>query len=86
MGNFSKSRLLTIIGAIALVLGIVFHAEAESWSVYALPPSVDPTGKAMSIHYDVQDALSSSGLALMILGGIALTLGMISWVYSNRDS
>jgi hypothetical protein len=78
MTSWPKVRVLWILGVMLVCIGALFHSHAESWATY----DVSPTQGA--IDYPLKNLFEDAGIAMMALGAIAFTLGIVGWLYPPR--
>jgi hypothetical protein len=86
MDSVPKCRALWILGVLLVCAEAWVHSHADSWATFPYPPSIDPTGKAMYVDEPASHLYQDSGIAMMILGGIAFTLGLAAWIYPPRQA
>jgi hypothetical protein len=85
MGGFTKDRVLRLAGSVLVCAGVLVHLQAEKWATCPYPASIDPAGKAMYVDPHISGFFTDAGMVMMILGGIAVTLGMVGWIYPSQQ-
>jgi len=85
MIGFAKVRTLWILGVMLVCFGALFHAYSENWATSIIATSLSSNGKMAVVDYPLAHLFGDSGIAMMGLGGIAFTLGIIGWLYPPRD-
>jgi hypothetical protein len=81
MTSLPKVRVLWILGVMLVCIGALFHSHAESWAVSVSVVNDTPMGKVGTLDYPLDYLFADSGIAMMAMGGIAFTLGIIGWLY-----
>jgi hypothetical protein len=83
MTSLPKVRVLWILGVMLVCIGALFHSHAETWAVSVVNDT--PMGKVGTLNYPLDYLFADTGIAMMAMGGIAFTLGIIGWLYPPRD-
>ena len=78
MTGLPKVRVLWIFGVMLVCIGALFHSHAESWAFY------DVSATQAAVNYPLKNLFEDTGIAMMAMGGIAFTLGIIGWLYPPR--
>jgi hypothetical protein len=84
MIGLAKVRTLWILGVMLVCLGALIHSHADSWATYVVTTTLSSSGKMEVVDYPLDYLFVDMGLAMMALGGIAFTLGIIGWLYPSR--
>ena len=84
MTSFPKVRTLWILGVMLVCCGALFHSHVESWATREIATTLTTTGKIMAIDYPLDHLFEDAGIAMMGLGAITFTLGIVGWLYPPR--
>jgi hypothetical protein len=85
MTSFPKVRTLWILGVMLVCIGALFHSHAESWATSIVATNLSSDGKMLVVDYPLDHLFQDSGIAMMGLGAIAFTLGVIGWLYPPHE-
>jgi hypothetical protein len=84
MIGFAKVRTLWILGLMLVCSGALFHSHAESWATSVVTTNLSSSGKMAVVDYPLDNLFEDSGIAMMGLGAITFTLGIVGWLYPPR--
>lgn len=81
MMSFPKVRTLWVLGVMLVCCGALFHSHAESWAISTVATNLSSTGKMGVLDYSLKGLFQDVGIAMMALGAISFTMGLIGWLY-----
>jgi uncharacterized membrane protein YphA (DoxX/SURF4 family) len=80
----TKSLRVFILGILLASVGALFHSHAEEWSFHTIQTSESSSGSMEVIDYPAKYFFQDAGVVMMIIGGIAIALSLVAWLYPPR--
>ncbi len=80
----TKGLRVFILGVVLACAGALVHSHAEEWSLRTIQTPQSSSGSMVVNDFPVQDFLQDAGVMMMPIGGIAIVLSLVAWLYPPR--